>query len=503
MTSRAKNLCLLMGLAASPALAAGTPDNLIFSLTGEDLDGLAQGLVQQYLSEPLDGHTDERFTETSGPFTYGIDGATYHAVIERVDLTPRRGQVHALVTLRDVRIKADKVFFNETESLYCSGMPFDATSRPVPVGGEISAATNGGHLQLAFSGVQVALDGRSFEPGQPDSCHTVPGLDWLVRRVVPVATRLMRASLEQTLARRIEQALAKLPTDLTDALTAEITLPFDLQPAPKFYATFKIWPDALTITPERLNFTLGAAVTFDPDQPARKVRRRPAILAAAEGLRADSYFGISRGLIETTLNSANQAGLFKVRIDGDTLAPAANILLASKLSAFLPDAATRFDQLAPVGLRLKGASGIGAKVLPCGPGGIPIIEIIVNGLDVGVEVAGQPYYDMRVRMHLKLAAGLKGDDQRVVLEIAHLATALVDGGFVPGLTPAPVDSSFDRNAFAGFIHEIDQRLTAGAGKLLSVALPDVQIGDRILDFVGSSTREDEYVTLDAQTRVAQ
>jgi hypothetical protein len=202
-------------------------------------------------------------------------------------------------------------------------------------------------------------------------------------------------------------------------------------------------------------------------------------------------------LVETALNEANAQGLFTARISAASAPAAKDLLVARNLAPFLPDAAARFAPLDPVALQLRGAESVKVVINPCGPGGIPIIEIILTGLQVGIEVGDQPYYDATLGMHLVFEAGLRAPDRQLTLGIVHLGTELQAGGFAPELVPAPVDSRFQAPPFAAFMHRVTDGLGASAGRILAVDLPGVSIGGRTLSFLGSSVRDD-YVTLDAR-----
>lgn len=490
---------IMTGTHAPQARAADVPDAVAVSLEAADLAGLAAGIKNEFFAHPIEGRTDERYEQSYWLSTFGIEGLSYRVAVDRITLAPRNGRLHAAVTLRDLEVNVDRIFFNTSGSLYCSDMPLSSAGGTIPVSAELVPHAEGRALDVQASAVHVGLTAGNYEPGEPAACQVVPGLNWLLRKTLPLVAELLRPALEQTIEHRIEAEARTLASSLTDVLTAEITLPFAVAPAPAFNATIGLWPSAVAVTAERFQLKFGATVAFDPDRkrPARDGTRADSSAFLRLARRLPSYLGLSRRLIETTLNEANRQGLFAVRINNETIPAASNLMTARGIAPFLPDAEDRFDPLDLVTLRLRGAEEVGVVLNPCGPGGIPIIDVILDDLAVTVEVNGRPYYGLKLAMRLAFEAGLRASDHQLVLGITHLTTSFKSGAFDAGLDPVPADPSFNARSFGLFMRQVDEQLRGGPGRLLQVGLPDVHFGASTLEFVGSSVRDD-YVTLDAR-----
>lgn len=498
------HLLVLVGAAfalstATPARAAAVPDAMVLRLEAADLSAMAEGLRERFFDGPIEGRTDERFEQDYWLSAFGVEGLSYRFEIERIHLTPRQGRLHAEIQLQNLEINVERVFFNSSGSLFCRNMPLSSAGATIPVSADLEPRATDRTLAVDASNVRVGLWRGNYQPGEPAECRTFWGFNWLLRRVMPLAAQLLRPALELKIERRLEAAARDAASALGDVLTAEITLPFDRDPVPSFNATVGLWPSSVSITPAHVQLAFGADVEISRSPPPKARPADDARLARLTHL-LPSYLGVSRRLLEATLREANAQGLFHARIGGASMPEPSDLLVAASLAPFLPDAATRFRREDRVALAMSGARNISVVVLPCGPGGIPIIDVVVDDLAVGIEVESRPYYDMRLGMRLSFAAGVRTSDQKLVFGIEHVTTEFRSGAFAPGLAPAPADARFLAEPFDDFMGRIDERLSAGAGRILEVTMPEVAFGSRRLAFIGSSARED-YVTLDARVLV--
>ncbi len=496
-THRAELLAALAVLTLAPlggnarAQAATVPDALVLSLAASDMTQLAQGLLDGPLAAPLEGRADVRVEQSFWFLTMGIDGIRYKARIADLSIEPRQGRLRARARLADLDVNIEKVFFNRAGTLFCRDMPIASGDGEVPVGVDMTPRAADRTLDLGAEEVRVGLTSRNYRPGQPASCHTFWGMNWLLRQTLPLAARLLRPVLEHELEKRLLAAAREVSGELGNYVTAEITLPFSQGSAPAFNGTFGVWPSTVNITPDALQLKLAAELSFDPDPPhvaPRRAGRAKAFDPFASEL-LPSWIGLKRSLFAALVAEANRAGLFRFTLSQ-------GLLTVSDLARIIPDAATRFGPEQEVGLHLAGAAETSVIIKPDGPGGIPIIEAYLDGLEVVTKVDGEDYYSLRTSVRLTFQAGYSPSEEAVVLELLSLTARPQTGAFSPHLEPAPEDRRFDRVGFHDYVRTLEARLRDGDERILRLSLPDIAMGSRKLDFLGSSVRDD-YLSLDA------
>lgn len=481
------------------ALAVDVADAFAISLAADDLESLAAGIKETYFAAPLTGHSDERYEQNYWFSSFGVEGLSYSVTIDQFALSLRDGRLRAGVTLKDLNVTVDKIFFNTAGTFYCSDMPLGSNDGAVAVAGDLYPKAADHSLTVGVSGVYVGLNSGNFIAGPPAACYTFWGFNWLLRHSLPLIANLLRPSLEYTIERRIEAAATLLTSNMSQLLTANITQPFHLPPTPAFYGTFGLWPSSVSVSAERFDIAFGASIDFDTDR--RRARRGrldettgPLLQLASQ---LPSYFGVSRKLIESTIAEANRQGLFQALINGETLPEAATLLNVGNLAAILPDSLTRFAADKPLDLRMQGGGNVAVALHSSAMGGIPIIAITIDDLAASIDVDGQAYFDLLLKMTLTFQAGVRADDDRLLLGLKRVQTRFKSGSFSEHLVPAPLDRSINRASINQFLDQIDSQLRQGGSRLLSVTLPRVALGGYALEYAGSSARDD-FVTMDAR-----
>lgn len=507
MTSLAKAACALAiastaswanASADAPAVTpqkASTGDALIVSLEHGDLGRFAQGLVEGPLKAPMTGRYEERISQEYWFATVGVQGIAYSFRIADLRLVPRDGHLHADVQISDLNVNVEWLTFNESGSRFCQNVPIWSGQSHIPAWGDVHVGASGRRVAVETSGVGIGLGGDNFVFGEPAYCDTIWGFNWLVRYLVPWIGGLARDRIAEGVAEAAAKAAREVGQDLDQMLSINITWPFDIEPAPAFYATVGIWPHKIETTPDRFKVVMGADLDLDPDTAERPAlpQAKPRRFAS---LFDTSFLGLGRPLLAMVLQEANEKGLFNLTLSQTSAPKAQDLLKAHTLAPILPDAATRFAPDTPISLELANAARTAVSLEPMGPGGFPIIDMLIEGLPLRIDAAGAPYYHATLDLNLRFAFGYDAPNRRLVLSFQSFDARYAGGRFADGLSPAPTDTRTDLTAFTALVRQIEGRLVGGAGSMFSLEVPDLALGERTLRLWGSSVRED-YVTLDA------
>ncbi len=506
MTNHVKLLgALTLALVATAARAendsSSVPKALLLNLERSDLGAFAEGLSDVFADRPIAGRFDERIEQSYWFGTVGVEGIGYSFGISDIQTTPQNGYVRAAVSVDNLEANIDILTFNDARTMYCENIPVTANGVSIPVATNARPWIDADHnFHLVVDGSEVILGSDNFAIGEPAACHTIWGFNWLVRRIIPWTSGLLRSRV----AASVESAIGKVADELTEQygalLQVGVTLPVSKPPVPPFYATVRLWPDSVVITPERFRFQVGAEVTFDPDLRLAEETESRSLVDLLPAGQLPSFLGLARDFIEHVVAEANAKGLLSFRIDRSVAPESADLLSAGVVSLMIPDAQTRFAPEAPVALAFNGATAVHTAVEPCGgPGGIPIIDFQLTGLKVGVSIDDAPYYDMSLDVHVRVAAGYSSERRRLELAFVALDAKLVTGAFASGLTPAPIDQSFSQEFLTFFVKQLNDKVKAEHSSIFSLDLPNLALGSKTVNFVGSSFRDD-YLTLDAVIR---
>jgi hypothetical protein len=176
---------------------------------------------------------------------------------------------------------------------------------------------------------------------------------------------------------------------------------------------------------------------------------------------------------------------------------AAAFLTTATITDVIPDAATRFPPDTAIALAAGGAATTGIRLEPQGPGGLPILVFELRGLRLDIEADGRPYYELTVDLDVSLQAGYDAAARQLALGMTSVTAVARRHAFAAGLQPAPSDAAFDEKQFARLIQGLSAILEHESGHLIGISVPDVVVGDRRLEFLGSELREDA-VTVDGR-----
>jgi len=489
-----------LAFAASGGAFSAT-DSMILDLGHDDMLELGQGIEDLLGQAPITGRYDQHISEPLSFATVGIDGVSYSFDLEGLSLDPDQGRIHAQVQVKDLNVTIERLSFNDSGSMYCTNVPITSSTNFIPVTFDVVPSVTDRRTALAVEQIQIALASDNFQVGQPAECHTVWGFNWLVRRILPLTARIVRSRI----ADGVEQAISTLVDQLSErnaeVLQISFTWPFKIDPVPAFYATIHVWPSDVEVTPEHFRFGLGADVSFDPD-PVVQTPHEEENLSLYRRLFSDaqpSYLGVARSFLEQLVGAANQQGLFDLTLDRKSLPQGADLMDAAHLSQVLPDAATRFAPDTPVAWTFSKAQTITVATADSGEDGVPTLEVHLGGLGLQLMVGGKPYYEMTTDAVLRFGFGFNHERGELGLTFESFASQVKDSHFAPELTPQPADTRFDNERFTELVQVMSSRLRGDDGRLLTLALPNIHVGRRTLELLGSSVRDD-FVTLDARVQ---
>jgi hypothetical protein len=473
----------------------------LLRLQAHDLRALIKGLEQGFRSNPIDGRYDESIFSVHPLGTLGVHGIRYSFRIAALDVLPADGYLAAALRLEDVQVTVDRVTFDEAQTRWCSNLPLSSAGGAIPAYADATVVVEDRFVDLDVTRQGVGLDASNFRIGRPDHCEALWGFNWLIRRLTPWLAGVIRERIKESIAKAIVDVARQSVQSLNDMLQITITLPFSPKPAPDFYATVSVWPATFEVQRDRVSFGMGADVVVDPDfLPRAAVARQRAPddgWQELDGAPTPTYAAVRRAFLSSVLGEANRKGLLRFRIDPRRVPAAADFLTTATIADMLPDAATRFPPDTALALVAGGAAATGIRLEPQGPGGLPILVFELRGLRLDLEAAGRPYFELKVDLDVALRAGYDAATRQLTLGMTSVTAVARRHAFATGLQPAPADAGFEETRFAQLIERLSAILERETGHLIGISVPDVVVGDRRLEFLGSELREDA-VTVDGR-----
>jgi hypothetical protein len=468
---------------------------LVLNLATTDLDALADGIRAGFFSDAISGRFDEPISSDHWFGTVSVRGIRYSFRLNDIAIVPQSGRLAVAVSLSQVRIVIDRIDFNESGSRHCVGMPL--SSGGYAIGGSASVApfVHERELVLLVPERHVELNDDNFNAEQPAACDVAWGFNWIISRAMPWVVERARGVIADAIAERVALSLQEFGKGLNDYLAVGITWPFDLPPAPPFYATASLWPTALTVDPDGAQFVLGADVTFDPDHRGwRDDNEAEAWWLTRPRAHVPSYLGIGKDLFQAILSAANAGGLFTAYIDQTVWPVAADVLTAGGIAPLLPDLATRFEADEPVLITMSGAVSTATTLRQEGQNAD--MDFKLNGLRVALSVRGEPYYSFAVDTTIRLSNAYDPSNRNLSLTWSGLELVHKGGAFAPNLTPPVSDTRFVAAALPAWTKSLYTRLQdAGDGPGLTI--PEIGLGGYVLTPEGVSVRGD-VIALDAR-----
>lgn len=482
------------------------PEALLLRLQRDDLRSLMQGIINKLTSKPIRGYSNQSILTDHRFGQIGVHGIAYEFKLKNVNVSLHRGFLRFTVELNDARLQFDRITLNKNQTRWCSNLPIYSGEASIPVTADVSLLIQDYAVDLKVSNQQIGLTKENFRIGKPSHCHALPGFNWLVRHLTPWFTKIARERIKESISTTVIENARRTIQSLNDFLQVNITLPFAAHPVPAFYATVRVWPAEFVIEPDVIRFGMGADVFFDPDfrSGASKLslvnRDRAAVSpqnapASITNSNSPTYAGIKRSLLAAILNEANKKGLFRFDTDATSWPQLEEFLSVDTIGNILPDANTRFAAATSFSLVAQGASTTEVQIEPLGPGGLPILMLKLRDFRLSVLAEGQPYYELVLDLDLGLKAGYDRDNHKLVFGLKGIHASVLSHNFSTTLMPPARDARFDDEAFAEFIDRINSRIAKSPTSMMAIELPELTIGDRRLEFLGSHLREDA-VTLD-------
>lgn len=484
---------------------AANSESLLLRVRHTDLRSLMQGWIKKLISQPIRGHykspiyTDHRFGQL------GVHGVAYEFQIASIDVAPAKGSLKFYFELKNLNIKLDRITFDKKERRWCSDLPITSGKGIIPLSADATLVVQDYAIDLDVSNQHIGLTRDNFFIGKPSRCHALPGFNWLLRRLTPWFAKIVRDRIKENISISVVDGARRTVQSLNDFLQINITLPFAADPVPAFYATVRVWPANFVVESDVIRFGMGADIYFDPDfwriRPDASLHARklaPLARPALDDKLADgspTYAGIKRSLLAAILNEANTKGLFRFRTDAQAWPQIAEFLSIPALAQILPDAQRRFSAQTAVSLVAHGAKSTDVRIDPLGPGGLPILLLKLKDFQLSVQAAGQAYYELLLDLDVALEAGYNRERHELVFGLSGINAHISQHQFADELSPPILDTRFLRTGFEQLMTRINSKIAENSTRIMGIHLPDLVLGDRRLEFLGSQLREDS-VTLD-------
>lgn len=453
-----------------------------------DLQGIAAGLEEVFLRRPMSGHVPSAAHEESY-LHLEVKDLSYAFYLKGIQLQLQGDRVVVAGTLADLHARMDRIFFDRARSRHCSNTLVSSPSGRIPFRVEMTLGVRSGYgLDVVPVATDVKLTSENFRVHTPQSCEAVWGLNWAIRRLLPVVANVMRSHVAREVETQIAAYVQNLHQSTVGGLNLEITLPWmGVEPLPPFTMRIAMTPTEARVlaspTKKALAMTLGAVVDIERSVALTRapVGEAHAPQAVAEKRSLGSFFGVAPDFFNAILREARLKGLLEVELNGDVAPSLQPFLTTDLLGLFLPDAEGRFaNTTEPISVRFHRVGGLTfvARKDQDRLG----FNLKVQDTKLVFRVGRMDYFSVTMNGEIPMDLALDPGTQRLTLKLATLDTMHVDGAFEPGVDGI-VDPTFKAANFVELLRMVGAMASdEGRRPFVEAYLPDAILGSKRVRF---------------------
>ncbi len=445
-----------------------------------------------------------------GGFGYiGLEGIHVEFVLSDVDLVLQQNKMALVSKVNRLNTRIERVYFNSAHTRYCSDLAVYSPENPIPFSADlVPVVENKKYVSFTTSNVRTSLNPSNFHVSKPKSCNVLLGMNWLMRRAIPViANEFMLGFIQKS----VESEMLKLSNQIGSAMKQDFELslqmPLNLGFVKPFNLTLNAYPNSFLIDPEFMRFTLGMSTAVE----GLRINALPPIKKLDDPIfrnhlktlykKDQSFLGVSYDFVNLFLNEARKSDLFRMNISSEDPIYQNLDLTAEKLFSFIPDAKTRFKHDEPVELEIRTMSSLSLeKNQDINDVDLPLL-LKVKELRTVVKVSGLPYYEFLVDFDLPVYLNFEEDLELLGMGVKKLKNIRANGKFLTVLKPEPETKGFDEDAFKKVMIDLQYDLFDLDRNLVSFKVPSPALGEKLQLKLSNVTTYENAIILETNFEV--
>lgn len=488
-------------LTASVASAEATlvSNAVKMHLEQSELRNLAKGFGEELALSAVTGHLP-------GPVNGNLGFAEVSAVAIKYSLNIVSASakfngstgIASRFVAENLIIEIERLNLNAAGTIFCNNLRITSGTGMIPISMNLQPVVADKTLRLNPDQIHIDVNTSNFHADKPGTCKTPWGFNWLVKKITPWAVNAIQSKIATAVGERVSELIDEKTQQINQTLMTSFDLPFAIEGKAAVYANIVLTPDQVNITGTSADLTLTAEIEMSEDP----VHQEPA--TGSTELRSNpfsplSWVRISEDLLTSFLREANTNNLLSLTFNHTTIPSMGSVLDATALVYLIPDAATRFNGNEDVEIKLGKARDVRVIFEPNGPGGIPIIDFVLQQVPVEVNVDGESYFTTKNNVKFRFHANINEQTQTLALSLVDVDCDVREFAFNRTLYPKPMNRKFDSKAFVSYLHRFTnrpQRDVAVAG----LSLPEIALGTYRFVWSGAQVN-DKFLTI--RTTVAK
>lgn len=475
----------------------------------EELKTLARAFGEEIGKKTIQGAYEQVASDDLGFTQVTAEGITFTATVARVDSLigghTDAGQYNAAqnsalatkVVLGSLQIAIDTLSLNDSGSIVCNDVTITAVA-PLDLTMDIVPLIEDHVLHMHPTNVEMDEDGQ-FRASQPSSCRTPWGFNWLVKQIAPWLAGKLRVRLATAVASEIVRAIDRQTALISEETSVRFALPWKTEPAPAFSASARIWPNTVAVQTKGLSSDRTLTLDFGTDLSLVMGEKSDEPKGEIKGQSGpalwDGWIGASEQLVTGVISEAVNADLLSVILSKQTAPGLHEKLSARELGRFIPDAATRFHGDEEVEIRLGQADAVSVIFKPNGPGGIPIIDAMLQHVPMDIKVDGIPYVSATSTMRYSYLTATDTAKGTLLFSFAESLHAVQHITWSADLYPRPNDHTVTTSGFNRWLADLAEESHAAKARPFGIALPDIRIGNYKVRWQAAVSVRDGYLAI--------
>lgn len=491
---RAAVVAIIAFPTGASAQSSVVADGVRIHLEQSDLQSLAKGIGEELATAPVTGELPGPVTGSLGFAEVSADGIQYSlaVVAAKAEFNGSTG-IASHILAENLVIDIDRLTFNESGTFFCDNLRISSGPDQIPISMDLRPAVDDKVLKLNPDNIHIAISSGNFQSNKPRYCETPWGLGWLLEKIAPWVADSLRPDIAAAIAERITNLVNEQTNKINQTLTGRIDLPFVGVAGPAIITRVELSPNHIVISADAVELVMAAAISMN-EAPASQNTEINAAQSPAQ-VPDLSWVGVSEELLTAIMEQANAHHLLSPTFSRSTMPSMSNVLSAKALMSLIPDAASRFNGTEDVEIKMGQARGVKTIFKPNGPGGIPIIDVILQKLPVEVVVDGETYFATENKVRFRFAASIDEASQRLELSLVSGDCDVSDFAFNEMLVPKPVNRKFDSTAFVSYLEKFTKKPQQNNSSAL-LPLPGIHFGTYKFSWSGSQIK-DRYLVVSA------
>jgi hypothetical protein len=446
-----------------------------------ELTTLARAIGQELADEPVTGKSNATLSGQVGNERFIAKGLNFSVAVADTD-AKFNGSTGILskIQLTNFVISFDQIQFLKSPGKTCRGVSVSAGEHLLPLQLELMPSIKAGKLHLTSNKAAFAPNPQLFKVESLGNCGASGDIELLAKKLGLLATTALKNPIIESLSERAVDTIATHFSEINQSLNGAFSLPNLQTGNQSISANIQLVPEAVIVGPKSIDIILGAEFSLASDeamfsrQDQQTADQNPQ--TSNKRTRSNSWIGFTDQFLGGVVSAANDYGIFSPTLNAETVPTMSDLLKANSLQSLSPDARKRFNGDEPIAIRFGKAPKISAIYKPNGPGGIPIIDMLLTDINVDLDVAGKHYMSTTNSMQFRFSAGMDQVSNKLSLKLIDAKSKVSNYSFSKDLVPRPRDRSFDRSGFTNYLKSFVTTGCKDPESNSGFTLPSIEIG---------------------------